>query len=175
SFRVRVEGYSPEVLSSIRVLQIKSDNSSMTIFIKPFNNVSFREMFALRIERVEYSGNRISVGIRSLASNLTVRNVKIRVANSTLEKTVGDLEPSSYSEIVLELTEELTNPVILIACSENTIPHAVKVWKTPSINFFTFISVTPFLVALALRLRNRNNNSGQSKNRKENNGLTTQR
>lgn len=175
SFRVRVEGYSPEVLSSIRVLQIKSDNSSMTIFIKPLNNVSFREMFALRIERVEYSDNRISVRIRSLASNLTVRNVKIRVANSTLEKTVGDLEPSSYSEIALELTEELTNPVVLIACSENTIPHVVKVWKTPSVNFFTFISVTPFLAALALRLRNRNNNSNQSKNRKENNVLTTQR
>lgn len=173
SFRVRVEGYSPEIFSSIRVLQIKSDNSSMTVFIKPFNNISLREMFALRIERVDYSDNKVSVGIRSLASNLTIRNVKIRVANSTLEKLIGDLEPNSYSETVLELPEELTNPVVLIACSENTVPHAVKVWRIPRVNILIFISVIPFLMALALRLRNRNSNSGRSKNGKENNGETT--
>jgi hypothetical protein len=168
SFRVSVEGYSPGISSSIRILRIKSDNSTMTVFIKPFNNVSFREMFALRMEKVEYSGDRISIGIRSLTSNLTIRNVKIKVANSTFEKYVGDLGPGSYLETVLELPEELrTNPVVLIACSENTVPHAVRIWKKPGLNILAFISVTPFLLALALRLRNRNNNSSQSKNEKE--------
>lgn len=174
SFGVRVEGYSPEISSSIGVLRIKSDNSSMTVFTKPFNNVSFGEMLALRMERVEYEDGRISLGIRSLASNLVIRNVTVRIANSSFEKPVGDLEAGSYSEIVLELPEELrTNPVVLIAYSENTLPHAVKVWRKTGVNLLALISVTPFLVALALRLRNRKNNSDRPREKKEKNVLTS--
>jgi len=159
--RIRVEGYPPEIISSIRVLRVKSDNSSMTVFLTPSGGVSFEERLALRIDYAEYDGGRVRVRVRSLAEHLVIRNVRIRVVNSTLEKALGDLQPGSFLEAALELPEDLSvNPIVLIACSENTVPHAVKVWRKQGVDIFPLISVTPLLAALALRLRSRRRGAG---------------
>ncbi|MGQ9596549.1 MAG: hypothetical protein ACUVUS_04030 [Thermoproteota archaeon] len=152
----RVEGHSPRISSSIRILSIKSENLSMTIFIKPTENFSLTEALALRIERADYDGNKVIVGVRSLAGNFTIRNVIVGILNSTLRRPLGDLQPGSYLETALDLPEGFeANPIIIMAYSENTIPHAVKVWIKQGNNFLPFISIIPFLVALALRLRKR--------------------
>ncbi|MBO3800459.1 MAG: hypothetical protein FGF52_05335 [Candidatus Brockarchaeota archaeon] len=166
---VRVEGYSPELSSLIRILRVKSDNSSMTIFIKPTRDISLREVLALRIEEAKYNGVRIKVKVKSLSKNLIVRNVKIKILNSTLEKSIGDMSPGSLYETVLEIPEELrTNPITLAVFSENTIPHVVKVWEDKEVNPLAPISILPLLVALVLRLRNRNKDSEKSRKEVDN-------
>ncbi|MEM2641997.1 MAG: hypothetical protein QXU42_05405 [Thermoproteota archaeon] len=166
---VRVEGYSPELSSSIRVLRVKSDNSSMTIFIKPARGISLQEALALRIEEARYDGSRIKVKVKSLSKSLTVRNVKIKILNSTLEKNIGDMSPGSFYETVLEIPEELrTNPITLAVFSENTIPHVVKVWEDKEVNLLAPVSILPLLVALVLRLRNRNKDSEKSRKEADN-------
>jgi hypothetical protein len=161
---VRVEGYSPELSSSIRILCVKSDNSSMTIFLKPSGDISLQEALALRIEEARYDGARIRIKIKSLSKSLVVRNVKIKILNSTLEKSIGDMSPGSLYETVLEVPKELgTNPITLVAFSENTIPHVVKIWKEREVNLLAPVSILPLLVALILRLKNRNRDSEESR------------
>ncbi len=163
-FRIRVEGYPPEVFSSIRVLHVTSDNSSVTVFLKPLGNISFGERLALKIDYAEYDGEKVKVKVRSLAKQLVVRSIRIKVANSTLEKTLGDLQPGSYFDVALELPAELrTNPVMLIAYSENTVSYAVKVWRKQETDLLPLVSITPLLAALALRLRSRNKDSPKKK------------
>ncbi|MEM2608036.1 MAG: hypothetical protein QXT87_02215 [Thermoproteota archaeon] len=153
---VRVEGYPPELFSSIRVLRVKSNNSSMAVFIKPLEDISLQEMLALRIEEAEYDGANVRVKVRSLSHNLFIRNVKVKLLNSTLEKNIDNLPPGAYSEMILEIPDRFrTNPIIIVACSENTLPHIVKVWRKREFNILIPISVIPLLVALALRLKNR--------------------
>ncbi|MEM2930051.1 MAG: hypothetical protein QW797_04255 [Thermoproteota archaeon] len=166
--RIMVGGYPPEIVSSIRVLQVESDNSSMTVFLNPTGKLSFSERLALRIDHAEYDGVRVRVRIRSLAEQLVVRGVRIRVANSTLEETLGDLQPGSCFEPVLELPVELrANPVVLIAYSENTFPSAAKVWRKQETDLLPLVSVTPLLAALALRLRSRSKDSRKPKGENE--------
>ncbi|MEM4228892.1 MAG: hypothetical protein QXZ66_03965 [Thermoproteota archaeon] len=154
--RIRVEGYPPETSCSIRVLQVKSDNSSMTVFLTPSGGFFFDESLTLRIDYAEYDGKRIRVRVRSLAKHLIVRSVRVKVANTGVEKNLGDLEPGSCLEASIELPSgQGLNPVILVAYSENTVPHAVRVWSSQEINLFPLISVTPLLAALALRMRRR--------------------
>ncbi|MCS7138977.1 MAG: hypothetical protein NZ873_02855, partial [Crenarchaeota archaeon] len=154
-FGIKIEGYPPELYSSIRILGIKSDNSSLTIFIRPTKNISFKEILALRMEDFEYDGANIRAIIRSLSNNLTVRNVKIRILGSKFEKVIGDLQPNTYYEITLEVPDEhRTNPIVLAACSDNTMPHVVKIWKRQGISFLTPVSIIPLLIALVIRLKN---------------------
>ena len=154
--KIRVEGYPPEVFCSIRVLQVQSDNSSMTVFLNPPGGFFFDERLALKIDHAEYDGRRIMVRVRSLAKHLVVRNVRVKVADTGVEKNLGDLEPGSCLEACLELPDgNGLNPVILVAYSENTVPHAVRVWSNRETNLFPLISVTPLLAALALRMRRR--------------------
>lgn len=153
---IRVEGYPPETSCSIRVLQVKSDNSSMTVFLSPSGGFFFSERLALRIDYAEYDGKRIRVRIRSLAKHLIVRSVRVKVVDTGFEKTLGDLEPGSCLEAFVELPGgQGLNPVILAAYSENTVPHVVRVWSSQGIDLFPLISVTPLLAALALRIRRR--------------------
>lgn len=154
--KIMVEGYPPEIFSSIRVLRVQSDNSSMTVFLNPSGGFSFRERLALRIDYAEYDGDRIKIRVRSLAEKLVVRSVRVKAVDTGVEKTLGDLQPSSCLEASLELPKGLgVNPVIIVAYSENTVPHAVRVWRSNGPDLFPLISVTPLLAALALRLRNR--------------------
>ncbi|MEM3469403.1 MAG: hypothetical protein QXZ36_01490 [Thermoproteota archaeon] len=154
--RIRVEGYPPETSCSIRVLQVKSDNSSMTVFLTPSGGFFFDERLMLRIEYAEYDGKRIRVRVRSLAKHLIVRSVRVKVVDTGVEKNLGDLEPGSFLEASIELPSgQGLNPVILVAYSENTVPHAVRVWSSQGIDLFPLVSVTPLLAALALRMRHR--------------------
>jgi len=153
---IKVEGYTPEISSSLRILGIKSDNSSMTIFIGPSGEISLVETFALRIEEAEYDGVRIRIKASSLSRNLSVRNVKIKILNSSFEKYIGDLYPEACFEAVLEVPNELrTNPIAVAIFSENTIPCIVKVWRRQEAGLLLPVSVIPLLIALSIRLRNR--------------------
>ncbi|MBO3808204.1 MAG: hypothetical protein FGF50_01200 [Candidatus Brockarchaeota archaeon] len=154
--RIRVEGYPPETSCSIRVLQVQSDNSSMTVFLSPSGGLFFDERLALRIDYAEYDGRMIRVRVRSLAKHLVVRGVRVKVVDTGFEKNLGDLEPGSCLETSLELPGgQGLNPVVLVAYSENTVPHSVRVWSNRGVNLFPLISVTPLLAALALRMRRR--------------------
>ncbi|MCX8183899.1 MAG: hypothetical protein N3F08_05730, partial [Crenarchaeota archaeon] len=150
---IRVEGYPPETSCSIRILQVQSDNSSMTVFLSPSGGLSFDERLTLRIEYAEYDGKKIRVRVRSLAKHLVVRSVRVKVADTGDEKNLGDLEPGSCLEAFLELPDgHGLNPVVLVAYSENTVPHVVRVWSNQGVDLFPLISVTPLLAALAIRL-----------------------
>jgi hypothetical protein len=164
---IRVEGYSPELSSLIKILHVRSDNSSMTVFVKPTGSISFQDLLALRVEEADYDGVRVRVRVKSFSNRLVIKGVKIKLLNTTLEKIIGDIPPGFYSETVLELPEELrNNPIVLAACSENTIPHVVKVWRRQEISLLSFLSLMPLLVALVLRLRSRNRNSKKTSGNK---------
>jgi len=157
--RLRVEGYSPEVYSSIRIMSVKSDNSSMTIFVKPSEEVSFKELLALTIEEANYNSGNVKVRVKSLSDTLLLRNVKIRILGSEFEKTIGDIPPRASSEVIVEVPSELrTNPITLIACSDNTIPYAVRIWRKPEVSLITPVSILPLLIALVLGFKNRKKN-----------------
>ncbi|MEM3712814.1 MAG: hypothetical protein QXR97_04690 [Thermoproteota archaeon] len=165
-FKIRIEGYSPELHSSIRILNVMSDNSSLTAFIRPTGNISFNEILALRIEEAEYDGVNIKAKVSSLSNSLIMRNVKIRILGSDFEKVIGDLPPKSSSEIVLEIpSEHRNNPITLALLSDNTIPCIVKIWKKQGFSFLTPISILPLLVVLVLRLRNRGSKKHDEKTR----------
>ncbi|MEM3145700.1 MAG: hypothetical protein QW332_06965 [Thermoproteota archaeon] len=161
---IRIEGYSPELHSLIRVLKIMSDNRSLTVFIRPIEGLSFKEILALRIEEAEYDGFKIRLKVRTLSNNLIVRNVKIRLLDSGFEKAIGDILPGELHEVVLEVpSEHRTNPITLALLSDNTIPYVVKIWKKQEFSLIP-ISILPLLVAIALKLRNRNFKKRDGKN-----------
>lgn len=164
-FSVRIEGYPPELHSLIRVLNVMSDNRSLTVFIRPIESLSFKEILALRIEEAEYDGVKIKLKVKTLSNSLTVRNVKIRLLNSGFEKAIGDILPGESSEIVIEIpSEHRANPITLALFSDNTIPYTVKIWRKQEFSFLTPISVLPLLVAIVFRLRNRSLKKCNEKN-----------
>ncbi|MGQ9479219.1 MAG: hypothetical protein ACUVQ0_04245 [Thermoproteota archaeon] len=161
-FKIRIEGYSPELSCLIRVLQVRSDNSSMMVFIKPLDE-NIREVFSLKIGRVDYDGRKVKVTVYSLSNNLTIRNVTVSISGSTVREVIGDLPPGSSAEAVLELPEDLAglDHITVLASANNTLPHAVRIRVKSGVSPLILVSIIPLLAAVALWLKDKRRGSEQ--------------